>query len=84
MSSRHEEEHRLLTFEQHADVVVLISEAKQDIETHMDLKLDSLKWRMIAALLGGQVLAGTLAAVITRTSPGEASRGAWQILSSLI
>jgi hypothetical protein len=80
---RAEREHRHIGLEQHADVVVLLSEAKADIEKHLDLKLDSLKWRMIAALLGGQVVAGAVAAVITKTSPAQAGQVALDLLANL-
>lgn len=79
-----EQAHRELGLEQHADVVVLIQEAKVDIETHLDLKLDSLKWRMISALLGGQVLAGTVAAVITRTTPADVGRTALAVVHAIL
>lgn len=46
-------------------------------------KIDGLKWRMISALLGGQVLAGMVAAVITRTSPMDAGRVALALLTYL-
>ena len=75
-----EHDPRLLAFEQHADVVVLIQEAKTDIETHFDLKLNALTWRLTAMFLGGQVLAGTVAALITRTTPAEAGRTALHVL----
>jgi hypothetical protein len=73
-----------LTLEQHADVVTLISDSKDDIERHVDLKLNSLKWQMVSALLGGQVLAGTVAAVITRTTPADAGRVALRAIEALI
>lgn len=80
---RAQEHSQHLQLEQHADVVTLIAEAKVDIETHLDLKLDSLKWRMTATLLGGQVLAGLTAAIVTRTTPAEAGRVALVLLSTL-
>lgn len=86
MSNRQEKEqhHRDLGLEQHADVVVLISEAKTDIETHLDLKLTAMTWRLTAMVLGGQVLAGAIAAVITRTTPAEAGRTAFAAILNLI
>lgn len=84
MTTTRAEQRYHLTLEQHADVVTLISNSKDEIEAHVDLKLNSLKWQMISALLGGQVLAGLTAAVITRTSPAEAGRLALAALAHLV
>lgn len=72
-----------LQMEQHADVVTLISEAKDDIEKHVDLKLDALKAWGVAAFIGGQALAGLIGAIVTRTTPAEAGRVALDLLQSL-
>lgn len=73
-----------LTLEQHADVVTLIAESRDDIEAHVDLKLNSLQWKMVSALLGGQVLASLVAAVITRTTPADVGRSALAFIDSLL
>lgn len=60
---------RMTNQEIHDHVATRIDELDEKI----DLKLDGLKWRMIAALVGGQALAGLVAAVVTRTTPAEAA-----------
>lgn len=48
-------------------------------------KIDGLKWRMIAALLGGQTLAGVVATLLaTRTTPVEAGRAALAAFTYLL
>lgn len=54
-------------------------ELASKIET-VEAKLDTLKWQGIAALAGGQVVAGVAAALITRTTPADAGRTALQAL----
>jgi hypothetical protein len=85
MTDRREEEqhHRMLGLEQHADVVILLQAAKTDIEKHMDLKLSALRAWGVAALLGGQALAGLLAALVTRTTPADAGRTALAFINHL-
>lgn len=47
-------------------------------------KLETLRWQIVAALLGGQTVAAIVAAFITRTTPAEASRTALDFFSSLL
>ena len=85
MSTEREKEqhHREIELEQHANVVILLQEAKADIEKHMDLKLSALRAWGVAALVGGQALAGVLAAVVTRTTPSDMGRTALAVVNHL-
>lgn len=48
-------------------------------------KIDGLKWRMIAALLGGQTMAGLVATLIhTRSTPADVGKVALAVLARLI
>lgn len=58
-------------------------ELASKIET-IDAKFTALRWQLAAALLGGQALAGLVAALVTRTTPAEAGRVAWAALNSLV
>lgn len=45
-------------------------ELASKIET-VEAKLSTLRWQMIAALVGGQAVAGATASLVTRTTPDE-------------
>lgn len=49
----------------------------------VDAKLTAIRWQMVAALIGGQAVAGLVAALITRTSPNDVWNGTLSVLSAL-
>lgn len=62
---------------------VTSGELAAKLET-VDAKLSSLRAWMVAAFLGGQALAGLVAALITRTTPMDVSRAAAALFAQLI
>lgn len=54
------------------------------VEKILTAKLVAMRWQMAAALVGGQALAGLVAAAVTKTTPAEAGRAAAAVLRNLI
>jgi hypothetical protein len=50
-----------------------LREDLDSVRTEFGAKIESLKWKLVAALLGGQVLAGLMAALVTKDAqtPGR-------------
>lgn len=70
------------TPQSHPPQYVTSGELAWKLET-VDAKISALRWQMVAALLGGQALAGITAALVTRTTPAEAGRVALTLLAAV-
>lgn len=63
--------------EEFVGIKLQVVDAKIDaLPEVFDAKVETLKWKMWAALAGGQVAAGTVAALITRTTPADVGQHA--------